>query len=91
MVYLGSGAPGTHRASISMGIGGTFSWAGRGSERGMKLATYFNLVQRLGMCGEKPPILIRLQGVHSVVCTLLNTLRTGDADLRFYITTVEDG
>ena len=23
--------------------------------------------------------------------TLINTLRTGDADLRFYITTVQDG
>ena len=27
----------------------------------------------------------------SSTVTLLNTLRTGDADLRFYITTVQDG
>ena len=25
------------------------------------------------------------------LCACLNTLRTGDADLRFYITTVQDG
>ena len=27
----------------------------------------------------------------AVICRLLNTLRTGDADLRLYITTVQDG
>ena len=30
-------------------------------------------------------------GRRSVALLVLNTLRTGDADLRFYITTVQDG
>ena len=30
-------------------------------------------------------------GQDSMAPFLLNTLRTGDADLRFYITTVQDG
>ena len=27
----------------------------------------------------------------SLACSMVNTLRTGDADLRFYVTTVQDG
>ena len=29
--------------------------------------------------------------IYTQNCSFLNTLRTGDADLRFYITTVQDG
>ena len=32
-----------------------------------------------------------LATLYTTVAACLNTLRTGDADLRFYITTVQDG
>jgi len=34
---------------------------------------------------------IALNPFHSHVKVFFNTLRTGDADLRFYVTTVQDG
>ena len=35
--------------------------------------------------------LLVLLALYNTVYILLNTLRTGDADLRLYITTVQDG
>ena len=34
---------------------------------------------------------MKVVGVGSTETSTINTLRTGDADLRFYITTVQDG
>jgi hypothetical protein len=43
----------------------------------------------VGVCNEIT--LLFLYYISSRLGTLLNTLRTGDADLRFHITTVQDG
>ena len=36
-------------------------------------------------------VIRKLQQYASIQCCLFNTMRKGDADLRFYITTVQDG
>ena len=47
------------------------------------------VINRLVQCTARDfPKFVLLK---SVFYTILNTLRTGDADLRFYITTVQDG
>ena len=44
--------------------------------------------ERIFFVGE---MLLKSTVLMDFVCSSVNTLRTGDADLRFYITTVQDG
>jgi len=43
------------------------------------------------ICFDPFILIIRLNYLRDKSVIFLNTLRTGDADLRFYITTVQDG